>query len=291
VTIVAGFLTQECVLMCADTMYTGNIKIHQSKLFGADLKDSLDSADHCSLTFALAGNEANACMAIEDCIQGIQDCPVAQRGLRAVTKILREAVLNINTQYVDSRPESERYDAQFDLVIGAWLPRGGGLKLFSTSGPGLVRRDGYDCLGSGSYFGHYLIRPIFNGQMSIREVALLATQAIATAKDYDPGCGGDTQFMTISPGGSRSSLIPFDVSSSEGYITEFDRLSRRLLFEIGNGQADETQFDAKLSMFTDEVRRIRAMWNGKGFEFLEQMISKLVSQNTSGQPKKRTKRS
>jgi hypothetical protein len=39
-TIVAGFVVNDGILLCGDTMYTGGMKIHQSKLVGATIADS-----------------------------------------------------------------------------------------------------------------------------------------------------------------------------------------------------------------------------------------------------------
>lgn len=278
-TIVAGFEVRDGILLCGDTMYTGAIKIHQPKLTGASIRDSADKADHCSLAFALAGHEVNAKMAIEECIEGIKECPAEQRTLRKVKQIFRSAILAVHRHYVDGRSENERLAAWFDLIIGAWLPRGGGYNLFSTSGSaGLVVVD-HDCLGSGSYFGHYVISPIFNRQMDIEEAALLAIQAIAAAKQYDPSCGGDTQFLTISEGGLlKGGLSPYDIASSEGYLARFEHLSRQLLFDVGNRRMDKKQFEVRLNEFTRRVRSIREIWSGKGTETIGQMLSHLTAE-------------
>jgi hypothetical protein len=48
-TIVAGFRVQDGIVMCGDTMYTGNMKIHQSKLISATLPESVDTPDRLSI--------------------------------------------------------------------------------------------------------------------------------------------------------------------------------------------------------------------------------------------------
>jgi len=72
-TIVAGFCVRDGIVLCGDTMYRGAMKLHQSKLFGSTISDSPHAAEHLSMVFAAAGHEANANMAIEDCIGGVRD--------------------------------------------------------------------------------------------------------------------------------------------------------------------------------------------------------------------------
>jgi hypothetical protein len=168
------------------------------------------------------------------------------------------------------------------LLIGAWLPYGGGCKLFSTAGgPGLVRRSDYDCLGSGYYLGHYVIRPIFSPRMPIEEVVPLAIQAIAAAKKTDPNCGGDTQFMVISPGGALSAVIPYDARTSEARIAQFEQLARRLLLDVGNPKIDKAQFEAKLENFIDQCRFIRAIWTDTAGEYFQSLLAKFTGEDQS----------
>ena len=218
-TIVAGFRVQDGIVLCGDTMYTGGMKVHQPKLCSATLADAPDSVDRLSIAFALAGNEANARMAIEDCLEGISEHPAEKRSLRSITTLLRSAILKINRDYVDGHSEAEKYNLQFGLIIGAWLPRGGGCRLWSTAGSGLIHQDPYYCQGTGEYLGHYLIRPVFKKSLSIAETVLLAIQTIAAVKKYDPNCGGDTQFVTITEGGALSAEVPYSAVGTEARCT------------------------------------------------------------------------
>jgi 20S proteasome alpha/beta subunit len=269
-TIVAGFVVNDGILLCGDTMYTGGMKIHQSKLVGATIADSTDKADHCSFVFGLAGNETNAQMAIEDCIEDLKECPIKQRTLRGVTKVFRKAILGIHSDYVDAT----KFGTEFSLIIGAWLPRGGGHQLFVSNSAGLVRRSDYDCIGAGSYLGHYVIRPVFNRQMHIKEVVLLAIQAVSAAKKYDPDCGGDTHFMTISPDGSLSGVVPYNISSSEAHIAAFEEKTRKFLFDVVHEQLDEAEFETRLGAFNYDVRGIRAFWTIRDIAQVIELLSR-----------------
>jgi hypothetical protein len=278
VTIIAGFHVQNGILLAADTMYTGGTKIHQPKLFGYSL--NANTPESCSLVFALAGHENYGRMAIDDCVEELLSCEPKLRTLKAVKRAFRKAVKAINDEYVDTRPDpAEKEAARFDLIIGAWLPMAGGLQMFKSSGPAVLWAGRYHCTGVGAYLGDYLMRNVFTDEVArtikIKSAALLAIQALGAAKTYDSNCGGDTHFMTIYPGGMMSPVVPYDVHSSERYISEFEILARKLLFNIGDADMSDTDFDKWLSSFTDETRRIRAFWKGQGFDYLSRQLSQL----------------
>src|SRR5690242_2826736 len=61
VTIAAGFMAIDGVLICADTLYTdGYTKVYLDKIFTQELR-------HAVVVFGLAGNAATGGTAIEDC--------------------------------------------------------------------------------------------------------------------------------------------------------------------------------------------------------------------------------
>ena len=268
-TIVAGFLLQEHIVLCGDTMVTSGIKTHQSKLQGFHVNDG---AERYTFGFALAGNEVNGEMAIQDCIAALSECPKQELTLRKATEILREAIADINRRYVDGRSDTER----FDLIIGAWLPRGGGLKLFSTAGgSGVIRRD-HECLGSGYWLANIIANPMFHRRMRLDETVLLAIQAIAAAKKYDPYCGGDTNFMVIARGGAISAAVPYRAVEVENYIADFDNSSRRLLLDLGNAELQEADIERKLAEFVEVGRRVRAFLRNRGFDYMTSFLQRLM---------------
>lgn len=290
-TIVAGFLLKDRVLLCGDTLVTTGIKIHQSKLIGFRHEGPDDDVDRVSLAFAMAGNEVNAKMAIDDCVNALKEHEKEALTFQVVKNTCRAAILNINRDYIDGRSEAEKQNAAFDLLVAAWLPRGGGLHLLSTAngGSGLISRQ-YDFLGSGYYFGHVIAKPMFRQNMPLEEAVLLAIQVLASAKKYDTYCGGNTEFMMISEGGALSDSVPYKALDAEGYIDDFEKKSRSLLLSLGNTEIDDSQAEAIMDKFCEECRRIRAYLRGNHWEYLMQFIKRLEKskkpslQSTTGDP-------
>ena len=265
-TIAAGFKVQDGILLCADTQYTGAMKVQQQKIFPITIAGE-------PYAFAIAGNEVYGKMAIQECQEAIADLPVENRTERAVRRSLAHVVKTFNEEYIDTRPETEREGARFDLLVAAWVPRGGGLNLFSTKGVGLIHEPDYQCIGTGDYLAHYLIRPVFHRMMLIREVVLLAIQMLASCKTYDAYCGGFSQLIVLGVDGKLTPVEHFEVSQSEGRIENYDRETRQLLFSLSDPAMDDSGFQGRLDRFIEQVQMLRASWRGKGFEYIIQKLS------------------
>ncbi len=266
-TIIAGFHVQDGILLVADTMYSGGVKIHQSKLFGYHL--NFKTPEMCALTFALAGHEDHGKMAIEDCVAAVGAIEPEQRTLVNFREAMRASIRRIHDEYVDHASRGEHETAKFELIVGAWLPKAGGLKLFKSKGRSFLQvQDNYHCAGIGAYLGDYLMRPMFTPRMTVNEVALLAIQGFATAKSYDQYCGGDTQFIRILQGGQLTNVVPYDIQGSETYVSLFERASRSLLFSVGDPTIELPEFERRLTRYMDEVKSIRKLWrDGYPFDY------------------------
>jgi hypothetical protein len=259
-TIAAGFHVQEAILLCTDSMYTGQAKVTKPKIF-AHIIAGESSALDVSIAIALAGHENYARMAIDECIEAIKDCPPDLRSLTNIRGVLKKAIKAFYGEYVDSISDPyERDRARFELIIGAWLPRGGGLKMFRSDGPAVIRVDDYHCSGSGAYLGDFFMKNLAHRQMSLREAALLAIQGIAAAKSYDANCGGSTQFVCIKNGGQLSNFVPYNTHDAERYVADFENQARSLLLQLGDTESSEEHFQERLDYFVGKVKEIRRYW-------------------------------
>jgi hypothetical protein len=258
-TIAAGFWVHNGVLLCSDTMYTGAMKIHQEKIFPG----TVSGKGACSCAFVLAGHEGFGKMAIQDCMDAIHDIPGENRNFRTVKAALRTTIKAINDEYVDTRQPPERDAARFELLVAFWLASDEKLRLFSTQGPALIPVKFYECLGTGSYLGHYLIRPAYHFRMNVEHAVLLATQALAAAKRYDANCGGGSVFLLLSDDGSQTPLIRYDVSVAESHIVTAEELARSFVLNIGNTRITDEVFEKNCQGIMQVAKTLRAQWKGK----------------------------
>jgi len=138
----------------------------------------------------------------------------------------------------------------------------------------------YDSLGD------YLMRTTFSPAMSIKDVALLAIQALSAVKSYETYCGGPSQFMEISANGTMTNSVPYVVGDAELYISDFATASRRLLFDIGDLKTDTSDFDQRLQVFIAEVKRIRRYWisgQAPGFQRYKELVGNFKAEERPDQ--------
>jgi hypothetical protein len=285
-TIAAGFKVDAGIVLCSDSQYVGGAKVNQPKLFGYRHGDSTGSI---ALVFALAGHEINGKIAIDECVDAMTSCNVKELTARKAWRVLRQTINVIYQECVDSRSvAAEKESAKFELVVGCWLPYGGGFQLFRTSGPGVVKGDDYYCVGIGAYLGDYLMRSAYVSSMPIQKVAILAIQALAAIKAYDANCGGESQFMVLYPDGIISPRIEYNINVIEARIGEFESLSRKLLFRLADTQSglkalampdsSDSWFESDLAAFVADIRRLRASWRGQGLEHLLKIIEEVKAE-------------
>ena len=127
-TMIAGFRVQDGILLCSDTEWSGGtVKLYDSKIFTHPFQGGL-------VSFAVAGNEGNAKMVIQDC----QDALVFGRSRpytpKELKRILREAVRSIQEKYVENKSGEEKDKADFQLIISLRL-KSEGMLLLSSIGP------------------------------------------------------------------------------------------------------------------------------------------------------------
>ena len=133
VTIIAGFRVQDGILLCSDTEWSGAGKIYQQKIFSHFFRGG-------AIAFAVAGNEANARMVIQDCQYAIDPGRKRAYTPKELTAIVRAAVLAIQEKYVDKRPEAEKEVAWFELII-AFALKSGHRQLLASRAPSVLPVD------------------------------------------------------------------------------------------------------------------------------------------------------
>ena len=252
-TIVAGFRVVDGILMCSDSQYSGGAKMYQQKLFPMTITGD-------SYVFALAGHEHNGKMAIDECQEALSELAPERRTLKHVKRALKSAVKPVCDEYVLSRPQSEQDGYAFELLIGCWIPRGGGHQLFTVGRNGaVVLDDHYDCLGTGSYLGHYFIKPSYGAaSLDMESAKLLAAQVLRVAKSYDQNCGGPSNFVVIDKDG-KAYPVGFNFLYAESFLSMYEARTRNLMFAM-TGDIPKAEYDEHLSGFLEQLDQLRKGW-------------------------------
>lgn len=263
-TIAAGIKYRNGILLCADTEVTGwAMTLHSSKVMSFK----------CSAgTFAIAcaGNRHFAFSAMQKCRRQIEAARPDEAYAvleRVLDREYRKHVLSHPSQAVDN-------SLHYWLLIAVHWASEGGLHLYTTQQTSLREVAAYECIGIGDALAHHIIQPMFSLDMQEREALMLATVMLASVKDYVVGCGGLSQFSFIRVDGSLSALdsgvglgLPplTNIEWLEKHAKGYDYLSRKLLFKIPNPDLNDSEFEANLGIFCDELRKMRASWRKSAF--------------------------
>jgi 20S proteasome alpha/beta subunit len=248
-TIAAGFLCTDGVLLCADTEHTGwTSKSHQSKTDQFDVPDG-------KVCFALAGASALAWSAMQKCKKQLQATSSAD--LAADIETILDAEYRRN---VLGHPDYANLD--YSLLLAIWT-NNGGVKLFSTTSTALTEVRQFQCLGVGAELASYLIRPGFLSP-SLRQACSLAAYALACVKESISGCGGMSVYLLLRKDGTSGVLTSEHdgpTKEIERYARVYDFTMRRLLLWMAEMQGEDIYFEKNLSeLVVKEIIDKRREW-------------------------------
>ena len=255
-TIAAGFVARDGILLCTDSLYSGGVNIMGRKIF-------THKYDFGVVSFALAGHEPFAKKAITDSDELIKENPSFCSDVAGFRRLIEQAVKNVQEQYVDTRPSDERGRHAFELLI-VIATREGGAHLFSSSGMVLTQVETFECFGSGAYVGHHIIQTAYRPRMKLEEVATIAIHAKAAAKRYVEGVGGPTQFECVKHDGTTDTLsrfFPYDLASFvDAEITIYQEQAAHLLLALTNSEVDDEELQRRVEAFVRSAKETRANW-------------------------------
>jgi 20S proteasome alpha/beta subunit len=241
-TIACGFVVRDGILLCADTLYTdGFTKEYRDKLFPWARKGA-------AVCFALAGHDAIARMAVEDCQSALSNSKLRRLSIADVIRTIRPVIKEVQREYVDTAPYEERAVKTFSLLIGVASNSDESPKLFATSDAAIKPVDGFQCIGAGQHLGRYIIEPMYNPTLAIsRDEA-----ASGWCRRPFPVCCA-ARHTDITSGGPRCKLRRAFGTGVSKTRSEPSAGHRRR-------PATTTDFRERLDKFTIYAEQIRKVW-------------------------------
>lgn len=252
-TIAAGFVASDGIVLCADTLYTdGQTKEYRDKIFSWEGLRTF-------VGFAVAGHATIGRMVVDDCRDALDGLRRKGLSMSSILATIRPIIKRTYEQYVDTRPLEERAASDFWLLI-AISTQAEKFRLYSSVRASLSRIDTFECVGIGRQLGRYIIDPTYHQGMTVDEVALLGVHALASAKERVDGVGGRSQFVAVKDG-FVSPIAPHNFDDADDYILEYRGMTARLLLDIANKDLTEDGFGLQLALFGRKVHDMRKAWN------------------------------
>jgi len=194
VTIIAGFKSYEGVVLCADTQET---REHAKRKVS-----KLRYEPHSPLAGDKWVNHSNLAAAF--C--GAGDGPFIDKLVEEAWKAaenstsLDEACVNIKGSIEYQHEKFAKiYQPGFlpetQLIFGVKMD--GDSRLFTSLGPVVNEKQGYDSGGVGYYMADFLAGRMYKDHLTVRQCVILAAYILYQAKEHVEGCGGDSQIVVL----------------------------------------------------------------------------------------------
>jgi hypothetical protein len=250
VTIAAGFVREEGVLLCADTEHTGwTSKFHDSKLDHFEIPGG-------KIAFALAGNSSFAWSAIQKCRDRLQGV--------APQDIMVELEQLLETEYRRHVLGHPNYaDVRYDLLVAVWAPPER-VALYATSETCIRKIDGFECIGIGCELASFIIRPTFLRLMPERKALSLAAYALVEVKESISGCKGMSVYLLLQNDGKVGTLTSIHKGKCEQleeYSKTYDFITRELLMALTDEDTEDADFERNLTeIFNQRILQVRHKW-------------------------------
>jgi 20S proteasome alpha/beta subunit len=267
-TLAAGFVASDGILLCTDTLVSdGYTKQHRKKIFTW-------KGNGISVAFAVAGDATIAIMAAENCCIELEALNWNKQSFAEVYASCASTIRYIQHEYVDKVPAEERERSRFYMLIAIYTENSGH-RLYVTNNAALSAVHEFECIGSARSLGIYILEPSYKRSLSISQISVMALHAFAAAKERCDGVGGSSQFLALRLG-ETSTVGEFNLDHAEKDILWYRHLCATFLSDIADRSLDDSLFQGKIDAFVDEVKWMRANWDKPAavFKYMNEWLAK-----------------
>jgi hypothetical protein len=253
VTIAAGFLCSDGVLLCTDTQHTAYaMKIQNTKSDDFEFPGG-------KLAYAYAGNTHFAVSAMQACRKHMQEKNHPDP-LAAVEGALEREYRRNVLKHPDHTSDGS---LDYQLLLALWLPQSA-TKLYLTSKTALEEITTYRCIGVGEYLGNYLIEPAYTVRLEARKAFVIGAYAIAAAKEHVDGCGGMSIFTLLQNDGRVGFLTSTHegiCQNIDGYQRPYEFLTKELLMSVADDELEDSDLARYIAeTFTSRLLDVHRRW-------------------------------
>lgn len=230
-TVAAGYVCSEGVILCADTQETvpGFTKTDTTKLVQF-------STQGVNLVFAGAGNNA---VQIDETVW-----EVARRAEESSPSNATELNVCVRERLLELFPKHSypRERVEVDVLMAGQWPNE--TCLFRIADCNVAPVATHACLGSGLILGSQLFQRHYDHKNSLSAASIVSIYVLHHVKRWVDGCGGKTDIAIVPKGGQIAFMSSDQVEKLEKYCTSYDDAVKDLLVNIPRTPASLGMFDA-----------------------------------------------
>jgi hypothetical protein len=253
VTIAAGFVARDGIVLCADTQETYGqlLKLNTPKIivrpesFVPGPRIVFAGAGHGPFIDKLANEAWKRVLARTPPGQFVDLCDDIETSIKDVYEEFGRIFQS------GAMPDA-------DLIYG--LAAGGRKGLFRATGPIVNPVEKYASVGVGLYLADYIHDRLGLASTGFADSGwyeILAIYLLQQAKDYIEGCGGDSHVLTLMASGKVSVVDRMDVALIANHIKQLDRNSSTILMSTPDLALDDDEMEQRMEMFLTLARNLR----------------------------------
>lgn len=260
-TIAAGYVLEEGVVLCADTEWTyDQDKSPERKMFRR-------TTGCMDLRFAGSGDRAVIAVGIDILCDYLKDENNSLKGMALegrmehARKLTREKSIEVHERYVVPALQTTPNLQIPKLLIGIHSSEGGEneahLLHVDFASLTVERITHYECIGYGGALGRQLSQILYDYYYPMDVMVPAALLILEEVKDKVPYCGGDTHVYRIpkKPEERRRQ----NVWDSKKIREEFEEDMRFIVSGARDMRLTDSEFESKLGSLTEKLRSIRAI--------------------------------
>jgi hypothetical protein len=240
-TIAAGFVCSDGLVLCADTQYSSAaVKVSRTKLWQAP-------SGRCAI--AAAGDE----VLMKEVAETILAMVDGESTLEEAKEAIEQTMESIYTRHIDPSNDPN-YVVQVLVAIHA----SDGAAIFGHSRWAATAITRAACIGTGEVLGNYVLDRLWgNEPRPSMAASIVAAHLLQVAKKHDPWCGLASEIVVLPNVGRAYLQSPRNIQNLEQFFDSVDVVLKPLLFAIPDSRNSADVIEDRLQRFCEGIRATR----------------------------------
>jgi hypothetical protein len=250
-TIAAGFLCDDGIVVCSDTEHTGGSKLNRPKIFTV----------HDDLILSGAGDSTSIKWVVEALERHYKNSP--NFTINDVRAELERTLLKLYKTHIHPFYRGDDPDRPDADILAAVRDRDGTLALFSSANTQVTQVDRYEVLGTGAVLGHFIADWLFDSSQNVKVVKIIGLYIVGQAKRHALYCGGETQLYILPK--QRMPRSPVTFWDESTIIRSFHDDLKPALVGARDNSITDAEFEGRLTELMKQLRQVRAASTAPSF--------------------------
>jgi len=261
-TIAAGFMCTDGVVICADTQHTTGI----SKFDKGKIEWIAGPAFDTWMVVAGAGDSSYIAMVLDELRTAFPRC----KSLQAAKRLISKTILQIYKDHIV--PFWNMSDSQCPVVALIVAARiGGKVRLWEVSSTAVSVCGTSGFVGIGADTADRLSRWLYSQPLPLRVAAPLAAEILAETKRTVPDCGGKTHICVIPNGEEGIGITGSRAHPDREFCFGLNVFVERAILAALDPARPENALDQAMTMLHSRLRKVREKMKASPSDILSVM--------------------